>query len=810
MRDRRRKSTRCLMIALSTLLLMFSMQCAFLISAYAADPKVVIWNHVSGESIVHRSLYEGQSGEKNIGYKLVDVEAESYSWSSDNEAVFTVSGQEDTIYITGHSNGIAKLILTVKGKDGKTYTDQATISISKETEYTECITTGEAKLVRGAYDAPDQYVRKIVDKGTKMTIIGICGEYYRVLCENIEFSDGMDHKYAFVKKSSVRISVTDITLDRSEVTAGVGDSIKLNAVITPSMASNKTITWTSDDKKVASVDKSGTVKINKVGSATITAETEDGKHKAKCKIKVKSDMPMAAAKPKETKPELTGKATSFTSVKLTVKGGSTTVKKCGVIIDEKIVNLDKNKKYEIYIDNKRVKKNSFTLKKNKQYNITVKGLKKSEAYFFRVGKKGFKSNEVILTPGCVTLSARVVEDGIELKWDALSDSKGYYIYRGTSEREVEKSRNAYKFIKSKKTKKFVDRDIESSKTYYYAIRVKKSDEKSNVEKCLFINVARNIELAKNDPLFSKVAINRDENWNANQYYVGDNIYPPVKYRFTGDVLEIHLYIDFVQYNPKTDTSDGIYFTKENDPYVVQNGESCRDTFLEGLKKGYDDIYMDSSEGDFDNSIKGFTTKLITHLARTESYNPNQKFVEVRLGGVAPLWINSSDYYHLSYGNYWFHANTYNLEMYDGHNLPYIYMPTNAQLATNISQLMTVPKNKSQYMDTAAHEMGHILGLMDAYTDWGIDRCADNAETCEKLTTSEGYRYLNLMKSDGLDYVKIRLNDIEMMLLAYNLADDGITFNELQSYKDFNDVFGDPYKISDAIINREDELYEGTK
>ncbi|MBT2738102.1 Ig-like domain-containing protein [Bacillus sp. ISL-7] len=47
-------------------------------------------------------------------------------------------------------------------------------------------------------------------------------------------------------------------------------------VISPTNATNKLITWSSNNTKVATVDSKGNVKAIKAGSAVITVTTKDG------------------------------------------------------------------------------------------------------------------------------------------------------------------------------------------------------------------------------------------------------------------------------------------------------------------------------------------------------------------------------------------------------------------------------------------------------------------------------------------------------------------------------------------------------
>lgn len=57
----------------------------------------------------------------------------------------------------------------------------------------------------------------------------------------------------------------------------VGDKYKLQAVIAPEDVQYKSIIWKSSDESIVSVDASGNISALKVGDATITASTADGK-----------------------------------------------------------------------------------------------------------------------------------------------------------------------------------------------------------------------------------------------------------------------------------------------------------------------------------------------------------------------------------------------------------------------------------------------------------------------------------------------------------------------------------------------------
>lgn len=69
--------------------------------------------------------------------------------------------------------------------------------------------------------------------------------------------------------------VTSITLSKSSVTLKRSNSVTLTASVLPSTASNKTVTWSTSDSKVASINN-GIITAVGIGKATITATVADG------------------------------------------------------------------------------------------------------------------------------------------------------------------------------------------------------------------------------------------------------------------------------------------------------------------------------------------------------------------------------------------------------------------------------------------------------------------------------------------------------------------------------------------------------
>ena len=82
------------------------------------------------------------------------------------------------------------------------------------------------------------------------------------------------------------VQVTGVTLNRSTLTMNESTSSILIATILPENATDKSVTWTSSNKKVATINSQGVVKGESSGTATITVATQDGNKTATCIVTV--------------------------------------------------------------------------------------------------------------------------------------------------------------------------------------------------------------------------------------------------------------------------------------------------------------------------------------------------------------------------------------------------------------------------------------------------------------------------------------------------------------------------------------------
>ena len=71
-------------------------------------------------------------------------------------------------------------------------------------------------------------------------------------------------------KENIQVGVTGIIISKTAVSLKVGETETLSAVITPSDASDSSVTWSSSDESIVKVSKTGVTTAVKAGKATIT------------------------------------------------------------------------------------------------------------------------------------------------------------------------------------------------------------------------------------------------------------------------------------------------------------------------------------------------------------------------------------------------------------------------------------------------------------------------------------------------------------------------------------------------------------
>jgi len=103
-----------------------------------------------------------------------------------------------------------------------------------------------------------------------------------------EATDGSGKKDYITVTVIPPVSVTGVSVYPTSLTMNVGDTDYICETVCPSNATNQTVTWSSSDESVATVNTyTGKVTAKKAGTTTITACTVDGGFRACCTVMVK-------------------------------------------------------------------------------------------------------------------------------------------------------------------------------------------------------------------------------------------------------------------------------------------------------------------------------------------------------------------------------------------------------------------------------------------------------------------------------------------------------------------------------------------
>ena len=219
----------------------------------------------------------------------------SVEWFSGNPAVASVDA---TGKVTAKAIGVAVITATTHD-GGYKATCTITVSNSKVSVTGIELTTTSRNMYAG-----DQYILQTIIKPDNATDKSVTWTSSNPSIATVDengivtalkagtttitatTNDGDFKANCIITVTGEVVNVTGITLSPTTKTMYTGESFILTPTITPDNATNKSVTWTSSDPTIASVDENGMVKAIKKGTATITAKTDDGGFTATCVITV--------------------------------------------------------------------------------------------------------------------------------------------------------------------------------------------------------------------------------------------------------------------------------------------------------------------------------------------------------------------------------------------------------------------------------------------------------------------------------------------------------------------------------------------
>lgn len=199
------------------------------------------------------------------------------TYTTDNSSISTCDGNGN---VQGKGEGYTRISATAENKK----------AICGLSVYSQCSDASgslkeEADFLIGA-DSGENIRKAKVPKNQKVTVIGSCGNYFRIkMPTDFNFNDGDNSRIAYVLKSKVYVPVTEIKINKSELNLGEKDVDQLKAEVIPAQATNKTIVWSVAKKGVVEVDQNGKIKVVGTGNTTVIAKSPEGPSAA-CKIAV--------------------------------------------------------------------------------------------------------------------------------------------------------------------------------------------------------------------------------------------------------------------------------------------------------------------------------------------------------------------------------------------------------------------------------------------------------------------------------------------------------------------------------------------
>jgi len=252
---------------------------------------------VTGVALNHTSLTLTEGETQNLVATVSPSNASNkdVTWTSNNTNVATVSSSG---VVTAKKAGTATI--TVTTVDGNK-TAACSVTVQAAVVPVTGVTLDNTSLTMTEGDtqtlvatiAPSNASNKDVTWSSNNTTVATVSSSGVVTAKKagtaritVTTADGGKTATCNVTVNARQVPVTGVTLNMNTLVMTEGDTQSLVATVTPTNATNKNVTWSSNNTTVATVSNSGVVTAKKAGSATITVTTEDGGKTASCVVTV--------------------------------------------------------------------------------------------------------------------------------------------------------------------------------------------------------------------------------------------------------------------------------------------------------------------------------------------------------------------------------------------------------------------------------------------------------------------------------------------------------------------------------------------
>ena len=244
---------------------------------------------VTGVSLNNNTLrlVNGTSETLTVTVLPENATNKSVTWTSSNTSVATVSNGT----VTAKSVGTATITATAEGKSATCAVTVTPVLVSGITlnSSTANVNVGSTLTLTATVtpsNAADKSITWSTSNSTVATV-STSGVVTGVKAGTATITATANDGSGVTATCTVtvnNVAVSSITLNKTTLRLVNGTSETLTATVLPTNATDKTVSWSSDDTSIASVDASGNVTANAVGTTMITAEA--GEMVATCTVTV--------------------------------------------------------------------------------------------------------------------------------------------------------------------------------------------------------------------------------------------------------------------------------------------------------------------------------------------------------------------------------------------------------------------------------------------------------------------------------------------------------------------------------------------
>ncbi len=230
---------------------------------------------------------------KNGKAELSTIERQMNSLKEEYNNLKTIKDEKYTTYQNAISNNLTEEQINVAKTEYETantnYTNKVKEYNTKVDEYNAKVSqiNNQVKDKLPMYN--DSNWTKTTDGSFKVNLTQFSGKksfsiWAKLVTGTNTYYD--QEIYSMNGTKPTEVSVTSVSLNKSTLDIKVGETATLTATINPTNATNKNVTWKSDNTQIATVDTAGKITAIKEGTAKITVKTKDGNYTATCIVTV--------------------------------------------------------------------------------------------------------------------------------------------------------------------------------------------------------------------------------------------------------------------------------------------------------------------------------------------------------------------------------------------------------------------------------------------------------------------------------------------------------------------------------------------